>query len=155
MADEIQHLTKGQSDWQVPVNQLIDQYADLEGETPTVSDWTKDGIVLLNGTTWQDNCKGYRIAQFKNFKLVQLDLKLTGTNTTSSSQKLLDLPSSISLDQMSTIVGCNMGIPGIGVAFAVTTLTNTGVTQTLVSPNVPTNGWTPNPVVETTYLCTL
>lgn len=55
-----QKVVKNSNDWNEAINQLIDVSADLQDEAPTISDWSKDGIVLLDGTTWQSNCMGYR-----------------------------------------------------------------------------------------------
>ena len=150
-----QRVVKNSNDWNEAINQLIDVCADLQGEAPTISDWSKDGIVLLDGTTWQPNCMGYRTINFKHAKFVQLDLKLQqSTKNKAATAHLAQLPDSIALSNMSETVSTNTGLPGIGVCFAVATLTVNRITQNLVIPSVPSDGWSGNTVISVTYLCT-
>lgn len=149
-----QKVVKNSNDWNEAINQLIDVCADLQGEAPTISDWSKDGIVLLNGTTWDVNAKGYRVAYFKHFRIVQLDLKLKGQITKERGVKMAELPDWISLDQMSTVVNAN-DWPGNLQGFSFFRLTNTAINNILILPNVPANGWTPGGTLSATYLTTI
>ena len=78
--EEIKHLTKGQSDWQTTVNQLIDGLTEIGGDTKLqLSAPSRDGIVLLDGTQYNDGESStyYQTASFKNFTLVIFTFSVT------------------------------------------------------------------------------
>lgn len=147
----IEKLQKGQADWDVTVNQLIDKYEELQEETPVVTDWTNEGVVLLNGTTWSKSTRGYRIMQFKHAKIVQLDLKFTCPSAKDRDFQVATLPDSIAFGEGWMEAGSST-YPGMQ-GYAIFVLADNNIRQTLISPNaVPSNGWGPGGACVATYL---
>lgn len=137
-----------QPKWADKYNDLIKELNKNFGDISQVqqklefTDWTKDGIVLLNGAKWESNSRGYRYLPIGNYKIVQVDLKLsTPENVKTDSIDIATLPDDIKPDGLQVLLGTTNWLGNLGRNGATEFLQGNTLKVSLLSTAAPTDGW--------------
>ena len=130
------HIEQDKKNW---VKTIDDALSKVDNDW---TEWTKDGIVLLNGATWEDNSRGYRYLQLGQYKLVQVDLKISTPNEVKTdSIDIASIPDDISADGLDVYLGTTNWLGNLGRSGASEFIQDKVLKVSLLSTTAPTNGW--------------
>ena len=145
MADEIQQIASGDNaKWLSNLNGDLEKLAAFY-KGAKLSNWSKDGITLINGAVWQQNTFGYRTLKIGDATFVELDLKITSNaKTTDIGRDLVQLPDNIAPENpdRALVIGVGTWVNNV-ICPTITTLARNKVSITLEASSVPGGSWKP------------
>lgn len=130
------HIEQDKKNWVKTIDEVLSKVDN------DWTEWTKNGIVLLNGAKWESNARGYRYLQLGQYKLVQVDLKISTPNEVKTdSIDIATLPDNIRPYGLQVLLGTTNWLGNLGRNGATEFLQETTLKVSLLSTVAPKNGW--------------